>query len=178
MQYSYAPSRVSVLVAPQTAADVSDQLVNAVPERVGEIPEDEQPRVFVFGESLVPSPPRPVADDLTCSFGTAERSCPERSDPGDQAVERRQVGVGEGDGEFADPGEPETQLAAQRIPELVAPPRQSPLDRFGVGVMTTVNDPAVGLADSPPSGRWSIHAVTPFIVRSILAPVQGHRPES
>ena len=66
----------------------------------------------------------------------------------DQIVERRQVGFGEGDGEFADTGETEPEFCTQRVPQLVAPPFQAALERFGVGVVTTVDDAAVGLARS------------------------------
>ena len=65
-----------------------------------------------------------------------------------QMVQRRQVGLGEGDGQFADPGETESELFTKRVPQLVTPPLQASLQRLGVGVVAAVDDAAVGLAGS------------------------------
>lgn len=52
MQYSYLPSAISILVDRQTVADTASAMINAVTDRVAELPAGERPKVVVFGESL------------------------------------------------------------------------------------------------------------------------------
>lgn len=52
LQYSYLPSWVSVLVDADKAADASIAIIGAVQARLDELPEDERPRLVLFGESL------------------------------------------------------------------------------------------------------------------------------
>ena len=52
LQYSYLPSWVSFLVDQQKAKDSGAALIDAVVDRVAELPEDDRPRVLLFGESL------------------------------------------------------------------------------------------------------------------------------
>ncbi len=84
-------------------------------------------------QDLLPAPPLDPPDPLV--LGVA-----------DEPVEGRLVLVGEGDGELADPGEPEAELGAQAVPELVARPLEAALQRVRAGVVAAVDDPAVGLA--------------------------------
>ncbi|MGO1948851.1 MAG: alpha/beta hydrolase [Mycobacteriaceae bacterium] len=52
MQYSYLPSWLSFLVDSDRAQTAGTALFEAVDEKVRELPEDERPKVVVFGESL------------------------------------------------------------------------------------------------------------------------------
>ena len=52
LQYSYLPSAISILVDRETVAETAFAMINAVADRVAQLPEGEQPRVVVFGESL------------------------------------------------------------------------------------------------------------------------------
>jgi uncharacterized membrane protein len=52
MQYSYLPSWISFLVDQQRAREAGRDLFDAVYERWNELPEDERPQLYVFGESL------------------------------------------------------------------------------------------------------------------------------
>jgi uncharacterized membrane protein len=52
MQYSYLPSAISILVDQEEVADIAFRMINAVSDRVAQLPESEQPKVVVFGESL------------------------------------------------------------------------------------------------------------------------------
>ncbi len=52
MQYSYLPSAISILVDQDEVADIAFRMINAVSDRVAQLPEDERPKVVVFGESL------------------------------------------------------------------------------------------------------------------------------
>ena len=52
MQYSFLPSWISFLVDAQKAADAGRELIHAVQERIAEMPEDERPKLLLFGESL------------------------------------------------------------------------------------------------------------------------------
>lgn len=52
IQYSYAPSWVSLLTQPDAGNEAADRLISAVTERVSSMPEDDRPQVFVQGESL------------------------------------------------------------------------------------------------------------------------------
>lgn len=52
LQYSYLPSWVSFLVDRQKASDSGTALIDAVVERVEQLPENDRPKVVLFGESL------------------------------------------------------------------------------------------------------------------------------
>lgn len=52
IQYSYLPSWVSFLVDSERARQAGSALFEAVDARVQELPEDQRPRLVVFGESL------------------------------------------------------------------------------------------------------------------------------
>ena len=52
MQYSYLPSALSIFVDQDEVAETSFATINAVADRVAQMPEDERPKVVVFGESL------------------------------------------------------------------------------------------------------------------------------
>src|SRR5690606_11212588 len=52
MQYSYLPSWLSFLVDSSRAREAGAELFNAVHERWAALPEDDRPRLLVFGESL------------------------------------------------------------------------------------------------------------------------------
>ena len=52
LQYSYLPSAISIVVDRETVAETASAMINAVAERVAELPEPERPRFVVFGESL------------------------------------------------------------------------------------------------------------------------------
>lgn len=52
MQYSYLPSWLSFLVDQQKAKDAGSALYNAVYNEALNIPEDQRPKIVVFGESL------------------------------------------------------------------------------------------------------------------------------
>ena len=52
LQYSYLPSWVSIFVDGQKAADTSEAMIMAVRDRIDSMPEAEQPKLLVFGESL------------------------------------------------------------------------------------------------------------------------------
>ena len=64
IQYSYLPSWISVLVDADKAADTSIALIDAIETRVAELPEDERPRVVLFGESLGSFATESAFDDL------------------------------------------------------------------------------------------------------------------
>jgi uncharacterized membrane protein len=51
-QYSYLPSWISFLVDKEKAAETGTALIEAVAARWRELPEDERPRLVLFGESL------------------------------------------------------------------------------------------------------------------------------
>ncbi|GAA1483119.1 alpha/beta-hydrolase family protein [Gordonia sinesedis] len=52
MQYSYLPSWLSFIVDSERARQAGSALFEAVDERIRELPEDQRPRLVVFGESL------------------------------------------------------------------------------------------------------------------------------
>lgn len=52
MQYSYLPSWLSFLVDSERARQAGSALFEAVDERIRELPEDQRPKLVVFGESL------------------------------------------------------------------------------------------------------------------------------
>lgn len=52
MQYSYLPSWLTVLLDEEPPGEATWALWSAVRERLDEIPADERPRVYAFGESL------------------------------------------------------------------------------------------------------------------------------
>jgi uncharacterized membrane protein len=52
MQYSYLPSWISFLVDTDKAADAGRELINAVQVRLADMPEDDRPKLLLFGESL------------------------------------------------------------------------------------------------------------------------------
>ncbi|GMQ85816.1 MAG: alpha/beta-hydrolase family protein [Acidimicrobiia bacterium] len=52
LQYSYLPSAISILVDQDEVADVAFRMINAVSDRVAQLPEADRPRLVVFGESL------------------------------------------------------------------------------------------------------------------------------
>ncbi|MFN7148192.1 MAG: alpha/beta-hydrolase family protein, partial [Microthrixaceae bacterium] len=52
MQYSYLPSWLTVLLDDEPPGEATRALWSAIRERLDEIPADERPRVYAFGESL------------------------------------------------------------------------------------------------------------------------------
>jgi uncharacterized membrane protein len=52
MQYSYLPSWISFLVDVDKASQSADALTTAVHERWAQLPEDDRPRLLLYGESL------------------------------------------------------------------------------------------------------------------------------
>lgn len=52
LQYSFLPSWISFLVDDEKAADAGREMVRTVQRRLDDIPEDERPRLLLFGESL------------------------------------------------------------------------------------------------------------------------------
>jgi len=79
-QYSFLPSWISFLVDLDTAAAAARSLLDAVVDRWSELPEDNRPRLVVFGESLgsfgsesgfAPDGQRPTPADVTVTVDAA-----------------------------------------------------------------------------------------------------------
>ena len=71
-----------------------------------------------------------------------------------ELVQHGQLRLVRGHGQLADTLEAEAQFVAEPIPHTVAGPLQFALERIGRGVVTAVNDAAVGFARAKPDFRF------------------------
>ncbi|KSZ58798.1 membrane protein [Rhodococcus pyridinivorans KG-16] len=64
IQYSFLPSWISFLVDGAAAKAAGDALINGVHERWSQLPEDQRPKLIVYGESLGSQSAEAAFDDL------------------------------------------------------------------------------------------------------------------
>ncbi|UTM38576.1 alpha/beta-hydrolase family protein [Rhodococcus pyridinivorans] len=65
IQYSFLPSWISFLVDGSAAKAAGNTLINGVHERWSQLPEDQRPKLVVYGESLGSQSAEAAFDDLT-----------------------------------------------------------------------------------------------------------------
>ncbi|MFD6857581.1 alpha/beta hydrolase [Rhodococcus sp. NPDC060090] len=65
IQYSFLPSWISFLVDGSAAKAAGDALINGVHERWSQLPENQRPKLVVYGESLGSQSAEAAFDDLT-----------------------------------------------------------------------------------------------------------------